>query len=106
MIPGAHILPCPECGVPVDASEADNFNYYDKMEHFTLNNQKCFSATIALGGLWLECHNCYRETISGKVVQLLEAKDGHKRGIILKMIDEETCGLAIDFENENRLTII
>jgi hypothetical protein len=101
MIPGAHILPCPYCSVPLDASDPDNYCYYDEHE-----DDNVMVASISIPsclGMNLECHNCHRETFVGTVLLLLEAKDGHERIIVQQSGGdrERPWALAVGFNEKN-----
>jgi hypothetical protein len=94
-IPGAHILPCPHCGVPVDASEADVFIIKEKKP---ASNPLVHWANLGSVTFNLVCPSCCQETDMATVAAILEEKDGWKRTIAVKIDDEGGHGVALAFE--------
>ncbi len=86
-IPGAHILPCPECGVPIDAADFENW--------IRLQTAAC---------IFMVCQSCKAQFDSSIVIGILEKKDGKRRELIGKYREGLTYPRSMDvwvqFERE------
>jgi hypothetical protein len=101
-VPGAHILKCPECGVPIDASEPDNFEHTGSTSSSSSSNStRGHPAKVTVSGLYLECQNCHYSLRSDNVLQILKEKDGYERCVIQGMTSDGLFGLAIAFDWEH-----
>jgi hypothetical protein len=58
MIPSEHTFPCPDCSLPVDGSDEDNY------------------CSKPLG---FRCQNCKKVTIWNQAIRILEKRDGRLR---------------------------
>ncbi len=74
MIPGEHILPCPQCGVPVDTSEPDRWKFVP-IEDWGWSRLSAYGYRVV-------CQSCKTWSSFEKVHSILKCRDERERELV------------------------